>query len=228
LAQHSRRVLGSLLVDAQGSKEATADPVRISPLFVAKNLRKFNLKLDSVRGEGVNQLYVISFAAQPSTHRSTGTYLAGEYQGRLLVQRRDYAVVHYEALWQVDTATMNNTARKKYGQHTLAAQIFAQVFSTGRTTHVVDYAKGENSHYYARRSIGQTVSIGRALGKQSFYYQTLTEQFFKPLPDVGPAPVIDKKQKGDLPPRRPEVPYRPEFWDQYQRPGGALAPAVAR
>jgi hypothetical protein len=228
LTQQSRRVLGSMLIDAQGSRESTADPVRISPLFVAKNLRKFNIKLDSVRGEGANQLYVLSFAAQPTTHRSTGTYLAGEYQGRLVVQKRDYAVVHYEALWQVDTAAINTTARKSYGRNTLAAQVFAQVFSVGRTTHVVDYAKGENARYYARRSIGQTVSIGRTLGKQNFYYQTLTEQFFKPLPDAGPAPVIDKKQKSDAPPTRPEVPYRPEFWQQYQRPGGALAPTATR
>jgi hypothetical protein len=224
LTHYKGRILGSFLVDAQGSSAAAADPVRISPLFVARNLRRFTLKLDTVRNQGAEKLLVISFAARDADHRSTGTYLAGVYQGRIVVQQRDYAVVHYEALWQIDTASFNSTARKNYGRHNLESQIFAQLFTNYRTTHVVDYAQGENKKYYAQRSVGQTRSSGRALGGSAFYYQTLTELFFRPLPEAGPPPT--SPAKGTKP---PAVPYEPAFWDNYQRPGGTLAtPSAAK
>jgi hypothetical protein len=203
----------------------SVDPVRISPLFVARNLRKFNVKLDSIRQQGSETLYVLSFAAKQANHRSTGSYLAGVYQGRLLVQKRDYAVVHYEALYKLDTADYNGAARKNVGRNNLVERLYAQVFSSDLSTHVVDYAKGENGRYYARRSVGVSQTTGRTLRNgRPFYYQSLVEQFFHPLPDAGPAPVPPVKGA----PRPPEVPYRPEFWDQYQRPGGALAPAVTK
>jgi len=205
---------------------SAADPVRTSPLFVARNLRKFNLKLDSVRQQGGETLYVVSFAAKNANHRSTGTYLAGIYQGRLLVQKRDYAVVHYEALWQLDTANYNGVARKSIGKNNLVEKLYAQVFTSDRSTHVVDYTKGENGRYYARRSVGVSQTTGRVLRtKQPFYYQSLVEMFFRPLPEAGPAPT--PPAKGVRPPVV-EVPYRPEFWEQYQRPGGALAPAATK
>ncbi len=208
----------------QGSYMDTADPVRISPLFVARNLRKFTFRLDSVRGQGPETVYVLSFAARRADHRSTGTYLMGAYQGRLLVQQRDYAVVHYEALWQLDTANYNAVARKNLGKTNLVAHLYAQVYTANRDAHVVDYAKAATGRYYARRSVGQSVNIGRVLGGAPFYYQGLTEQFFKPLPEAGPAPApVAKTKSGPAPPVRPEVPYRPEFWNGYQRPGGALA-----
>ena len=207
--------------DAQGASVAAADPLRISPLFESRNQRKFALKLDSVRVQGSDTLYALSFAARRATHRSTGTYLMGDYQGQLLVRARDFAVLHYEALWQVDTATCNAAARKNYGRNNLLAKLYAQVFTLDRTTHVVEYEKGENGRYYARRSVGQTLSTGRTLGKSPFYYQSLTEYFFRPLPAAGPAPAPPKK--GEPLARQPEVPYRPEFWASYQRPGGTLA-----
>nr|GFC70437.1 hypothetical protein [Tanacetum cinerariifolium]GFC70519.1 hypothetical protein [Tanacetum cinerariifolium] len=152
--------------------------------------------------EGSETLYVISFAANQANHRSTGTYLAGVYQGRLLVQKRDYAVLHYEALWQLDTANYNSVARKSLGKSNLVAQIYTEVFSADRSTHVVDYHKGENGHYYARRSVGVTQTTGRALrSRQPFYYQSLVEQFFRPLPEAGPAPTPPVKGA----PRPPEV-----------------------
>jgi erythromycin esterase-like protein len=224
-ARKSQASFAEVGVGSQGSAFSTADPVRISPLFVARNLRKFTLKLDSVRQQGGETLYVLSFAANQANHRSTGTYLAGVYQGRLLVQKRDYAVVHYEALWQLDTATYNSVARKSLGKTNLVAQIYTEVFSADRSTHVVDYSKGENGRYYARRSIGVTQTMGRALrSRKPFYYQSLMEMFFRPLSEAGSAPTPPVKGG----PRPPEVPYRPEFWDQYQRPSGALAPAATK
>ena len=218
---HSDRLLGTVLVDAQGAAIGAADPVRISPLFESRNQRRFALKLDSVRVQGVDTLYALSFAARRANHRSTGTYLAGNYQGQLLVRARDFAVLHYEALWQVDTTEFNATARKNYGRTNLTAKIFAQLITLGRTTHVVDYKKGENGRYYARRSVGQALSTGRTLGKSPFHYQSLTEYFFQPLPAAGPAPTPPKKDEPAA--KQPEVPYRPEFWAGYQRPGGPLA-----
>lgn len=212
-----------------GPVGSPADPVRISPLFVARNLRKFTLKLDSVRQQGAETLYVLSFAARHADHRSTGAYLAGVYQGQLVVRQHDYAVLRYEALWQVDTANYNGVARHNQQKTNLVARLYAQVLTTSRTTHVVEYAKGENNRYYARHSLGQALSAGRVLkSRQSFYYQSSNEQFFKPLPGAGPAPVAPAPPKGSPPPTPPEVPYRPEFWNGYQRPGGALATPEAR
>jgi erythromycin esterase-like protein len=224
--QPARAGLAQIGAGVQGAAFSTADPVRISPLFVARNLRKFTLKLDSVRQQGGETFYVVSFAAKDANHRSTGTYLAGVYQGRLLVQKRDYAVVHYEALWQLDTANYNSVARKSQGKNSLVEKLYAQVFSSDRSTHVVDYAKSENGRYYARRSVGVSQTTGRVLGtKQPFYYQSLVEMFFRPLPEAGPPPTPPAK---GAKPVTPEVPYRPEFWQQYPRPGGALAPATTK
>ncbi|MGI4739367.1 MAG: erythromycin esterase family protein [Janthinobacterium lividum] len=219
----------TLLNGVAGPAGSLADPVRISPLFVARNLRKFTLKLDSVRQKGAETLYVLSFAAKRADHRSTGAYLAGVYQGQLLVRQRDYAVLRYEALWQVDTADYNGVARKNQLKTNLVAQLYSQVLAANRTTHVVEYAKGANNQYYARYSLAQALSAGRVLkSRRPFYYQSERELFFKPLADAGPAPVAPKPTKGSPPTPPAEVPYRAEFWDGYQRPGGALATPAAR
>ena len=217
----------ALYSGVQGDYVSAADPVRTSPLFEARRLRRFTLKLDSLRGQGPETVYLLSFAAKKADYRSTGTYLMGGYQGRLLVRQRDHAVLRYEALWQLDTAAFNSAARKNRGRESLRDRLFAQVFTADRTTHVVDYARGPNGRYYARRSVGQTQSAGRVLGKGPFYYQSLSELFFKPLPDAGASPPPVAKTKGP-PVAVPEVPYRPEFWDAYPRPGGALATPATR
>ena len=215
--------------DIAGPAGSLADPLRISPLFEARNRRKFALKLDSVRQQDSETLYVLSFAAKRANHRSTGTYLQGDYQGRLLVRQRDYAVLRYEALWQLDTATYNGVARKNQLKNSLVAQLYAQVLTTQRTTHVVDYAQGDDHRYYARRRLAQALSAGRVLKtRQPFYYQSLSEQFFKPLPNAGPAPVAPRPPKGSPPTPPAEVPYRPEFWHGYPRPGGALPGPAGR
>jgi len=213
------KVIGS---SVQGSYVDAADPVRTSPLFVARNRRRFTLALDSVRYRGRDTLYVLNFAARHPDHRSTGTYLVGTYQGRLLVRRRDYAVLRYEALWQLDTTTFNGVARKNQGRDKVVAYAYTQIFSADRTTHVVDYALGANSRYYARYSLGQTQSQGRTLGKGPFFWQFATERYFKPLPEAGPPPAKPKQAKNMLLPPAPPVPYRPEFWAQYQRPAGVV------
>ncbi|AMJ67235.1 hypothetical protein AXW84_18715 [Hymenobacter sp. PAMC 26628] len=227
LAKRGAPVGWELYGSVQNSYPESADAVRISPLFVARNLRRFTLKLDSVRGEGPETVYLLSFAAKKADRRSTGTNLMGVYQGRLLVRQRDHAVLRYEALWQLDTAAFNGAARKNRGSQSLKDRLFNQTFTADRTTHVVDYARGPNGRYYARRSVGQTQSAGRGPGKAPFYYQSLSELFFKPLPDAGPPPPPAAKTNGP-PAAMPEVPYRPEFWNAYRRPGGALAAPATR
>ncbi len=204
----------------QGYLLSAADPVRTAPLFKSGGAKRFLLKLDSQRFQGADTLYVVSFAAERANLRSSGTYLTGVYQGRLLVRRRDYAVLRYEALWEDDTTQLNATARKYYGRPSSIARLYANVFTADRTTHVVDYARAANGRYYVRRSVGQSASAGRELGKQSFYTQSFTESYFLQLPTPGPTPA--PPAKGPQPPPA-EVPYRPDFWDNYQRPGGALA-----
>ena len=211
----------------QGSYVDAADPVRTSPLFKPGGGRRFLLKLDSVKRQGSDTLYVLDFVVKRPDHRSTGTYLVGAYQGRLLVRRRDYAVLRYEALWQIDTATYNRVARQHYGRKTMVANLYNTLFSADRTTHVVDYARGANGRYYARYSLGQTQSQGHRLGGAAFFQQVFTEHYFTPLPEAGPRPVAAKQPtKGPVAPALP-VPYRPEFWVSYRRPTGAAAPTAA-
>jgi hypothetical protein len=224
VAQQGKPITTVMEADKYGNPQgyllAAADPVRTAPLFKSGGAKKFLLKLDSQRFQGADTLYVLSFAAQKANLRSSGTYLTGVYQGRLLVRRRDYAILRYEAFWQDDTAQVNATARKYYGRPSPIARLYANVFTADRTTHIVDYAKAANGRYYVRRSVGQSASAGRELGKQPFYTQSFTESYFTPLPTPGPPPAPPAK---GLRPVVPEVPYRPDFWDGYQRPGGALA-----
>lgn len=217
-----RMQLTSVIAGPAGS---LVDPVRISPVFVARSLRKFILKLDSVRHQGAETLYVLSFAARRANHRSTGSYLAGMYQGQLLVRQRDYAVLRYEALWQLDTAYYNGVARQHVKKNDHLAQFYAQVVTANRTTHVVNYAKGASGRYYAQHTLAQSQSAGYAAKThRPFYYQLFSERFAQLLPEAGPAPAAPKQPKNaaQVVPV-PEVPYRPEFWSSYQRPGGPLA-----
>ena len=197
----------------QGWLLAAADPVRTAPLFKPKGERRYLLKLDSVRYHGPDTLYVLSFAARRPDLKSTGTYSAAVYQGRLLVRAHDYAVLRYEALWQVDTAYVNATARKSAGRPT--ARLYPYLFRTDRTTHVVAYAKAANGRYYVHRSTGQTACAGRTLGKQPFNSQAFTESYFTPLPEAGPP--LPPAPKHALP-KVSDVPDRPEFWAGYKRP----------
>jgi len=198
----------------QGYMLAAADPVRTAPLFKPGGAKRFLLKLDSQRYQGADTLYVLSFAARQANLRSSGTYLTGVYQGRLLVRRRDYAVLRYEALWEDDTTRINATARKYYGRPSPIARLYANVFTADRTTHVVDYAKAANGRYYVQRSVGQTASAGRTLGGPPFNVQTFTSHYFTLLPEAGPPPVISKGPSQ----RVPLPPYRAEFWATYKRP----------
>ncbi|MGI4833110.1 MAG: erythromycin esterase family protein [Janthinobacterium lividum] len=208
-----RFMVGARYGNPQGYLLSAADPVRTAPLFKARGARRFQLKLDSVRYRSADTLYVLNFVARQADHRSTGTYLAGVYQGRVLVRARDYAVLRYEALWQLDTATYNSVARKNYGHSTIEAKLYASVFSADRTTHVVAYAKAATGRYYVQRSVGNTASAGRSLGKNPFNQQVLTANYFSILPTAGPPPPQSKNQ---LP--TPLPPYRPEFWAGYKRP----------
>ncbi|NML65948.1 hypothetical protein HHL22_12100 [Hymenobacter sp. RP-2-7] len=202
--------------DPQGHDLWAADPVRTSPLFKNRGARRFQLKLDSVRYRGADTLYVLSFAARNANHRSTGTYLTGVYQGRVVVRRRDYAVLRYEALWQLDTATYNGVARKNFGRPTQVASLYSLLFSADRTTHVVTYAKAANGRYYVRRSVGQTANAGRSVKGQPFNMQSYTAHFFTILPEAGPPPLLPARNQPRTP--APAVPDRPEFWRSYQRP----------
>ncbi len=225
----SARPLGwaALLGDGQGFIPNSADAVRITPLFKAATARKFELHLDSVLEHGDETSYAISFRAKIANHRSTGTYLTSGYLGRFVVRRKDYAVTRYEALWQTDTASMNKTARKVYGKDALLARLYHDVLTDSRTDLTLTYVQGKNGRYYLRRSVAQNISAGRNLGGNAFYNQLSAEFYYTPLPpDTLPLPEPSPAQRHEP---EPPVPYRPEFWDMYQRPttdAPAVAPAI--
>jgi len=217
---------------AQGFTTSSADPVRISPLFKASTLRKFQLHLDSVVERNGNTQYLISFTAKRANHRSTGTYLTSEYSGRLYVQQRDYAVTHYEALWEADTAYINRTTRKYFGKHDLRARLYPSLLATSRTDHVVDYVQEQNGRYHVRRSVGQNLSVGRTMGGPAFHQQSSCTEYFTALP-AGTPPLLSKAeltvggvQKGMA--SQPKAVYRPEFWETYQRPASLDATLPAK
>ncbi|SDX81456.1 erythromycin esterase family protein [Hymenobacter psychrophilus] len=220
----SARPLGpfDLLEGGQGFLTASADPVRISPLFKAKTLGKFALRLDSVEQRNGETCYVIRFAAKRATLRSTGTYQQAGYSGKVYVREKDYAVLRYEALWQADTVGHNATAHKYYGRKNQISRLYPQVYSDSRTAHVVTYQPAANGRYYVASSVAQGLSIGRILGKASFYEQKYCEEYFEPLP---PTALADRPVNEDKPGiksfeiwQADNTPYRPEFWQTYHRP----------
>ena len=217
----------------QGFYSSGADPVRISPLFKASTLGRFRLHLDSVLTRGGETVYVISFAAKRSNHRSTGGYLTAGYSGRLCVQQNNHAVTRYESLWQSDTVTRNAVARKAYGRKTRVARAYASIFDDARTDHVVDYAPAANGRYYVRHSVAQSLSSGHLLGGKNFHRQSSCEIFFTPLPVGTPLPPLSPNISATIDPRSAGhelfqlqyTDYRPAFWQTYQRPTAADAPA---
>ncbi|GAB2964401.1 hypothetical protein GCM10027048_37310 [Hymenobacter coalescens] len=197
------------------------DPVRISPLFKLGTLGKYDVRLDSIEQRGDETYYLISFAAKRATHRTTDQYLITGYSGRVRIRQRDYAVVHYEALWQYDTLFHNAVARKYRGGNNLSARLYNQQYTDKRTSHVVRYVQDANGRYRVSSSVAQSLSIGRRLTGQPFYVQKYCEMYpgvpvVEALPTEQPGPAV-------LPESSP-VPYRPEFWQTYQRPVPA-APA---
>ncbi|MBT9394944.1 erythromycin esterase family protein [Hymenobacter sp. NST-14] len=224
VAVQSVKPLGSfdLMEGGQGFMTAAADPVRTSPLFKSRTLGKFALRLDSVEHHNGETWYVIRFAAKRATHRSTGTYLQAGYSGKVYVRQKDYAVTRYEALWQTDTVRYNATARKYSGRANQIARLYAQVYSDSRTAHVVNYEQAANGRYHVSSSIAQALSIGRVLKGNAFYAQKYCAQYFQQLP---PAALANRPDHGDKPGMKSfeiwqvnNTPYRPEFWQTYQRP----------
>jgi len=209
----------------QGFLTAAADPVRISPLFKTNTFGKFKLRLDSVQERNGETVYVVSFVAKHANHRSTGTYLTAGYSGRLHVQQRDYAVTHYEALWQSDTVTENAVARKNYGRKTLVARLYANVYGDARTDHAVEYVRGANGRYHVQSSRAQGLSTGRKLGGQSFYRQVSCDEYFTALPTGTPAlplnPKMDPRVANDELYQLNYIDPHPAFWQAYQRPTAA-------
>ncbi|WP_081867461.1 erythromycin esterase family protein [Hymenobacter sp. IS2118] len=230
---------GGAIWGGQGFLTASADPIRISPLFKTKTLGKFRLHLDSVLTQNGENLYVISFAAKRANHRSTGTYLMAGYSGRVYVQQSNLAVTHYEALWQTDTVTYNAVARKYYGRRNLTAQLYSTIFADSRTDHMVEYTRGANGRYHVQRSVGQGLSSGRVLGGKPFYRQSSCVEYFVPLPPSTPLPALSSKISPTIDPRSANrelfqlqyTDYHPEFWQTYQRPDlapEATAPPAAK
>ena len=212
-----------LMQGREGFLAETADPVRISPLFKTKTLGKFKVHLDTVLEHGATAEYVISFAVKRANHRSTGTYLASGYSGRIHVQQTDYAVTRYEALWQSDTVTENAVARQHYGRHNRIASLYRDLFTDARTDHVAEYRLRANGCYHLHHSVAKGISAGRKLGGRSFYRQSLYELYLSPLPAATSLPAVNQA----LDPRvaNHEIyqlfkapPMRPEFWRTYQRP----------
>ena len=206
----------------QGFYTAAADPVRISPLFKTSTSGKFRLHLDSVLERNGETVYVISFVAKHANHRSTGTYLAAGYSGRFHVQQRDYAVTHYEALWQSDTVTENAVARKYYGRKTTIARLYANVYGDARTDHTVEYVHAANGRYHVQSSRAQGLSTGRKLGGQSFYRQVSCDEYFTAAPvgtlPLPPNPKMDPRVADDELYQLKYTDYHPAFWQTYQRP----------
>jgi hypothetical protein len=200
----------------------TTDAVRISPLFKTSTFRKFQVHLDSVLERDGETVYVISFAAKHANHRSTGVYMTSAYTGRLYVQRRDYAVTRYEALWQADTAYINRAARQHHGQRNILARLYPNLLTDSRTDHVADYVRGANGRYYLRHSVGQSVDAGRTLGGPSFYRQSSCEEYHTPMP-AGTPPLLEKAEMNSTAvheaiAKLPKPEYHPTFWQTYRRP----------
>lgn len=225
----------SMFDGGMGFSAASANVVRISPLFKTSTLRRFTLRLDSIVQHGGETYYVIGFAAKRSSRRTTGTYLQSGYSGKLHIRQQDYAVLRYEATWQYDTLKHNAVARKYFGRHNLAARLYNEVYASNRTVHVVSYAKSGNGRYQVVCSAGQNRSVGRVLGGAAFHTQSSCEAYFSPLPGSpadGP-PELGKEvgpKLGEIEGLR-HVAYRPEFWQTYQRPvpaGSAPEPLATK
>ncbi|RSK37154.1 erythromycin esterase family protein [Hymenobacter metallilatus] len=198
------------------------DPVRVSPLFKAATLGKFRLRLDTIEQHGVDTWYVIRFAAKRASHRATGLSFVRGYSGKVYVRQQDYAVVRYEGFWQHDTAEVNALAHKYYGRHNLTARLFSAVFQDHRATHIVTYQRGNSGRYYASTSVAQAQVVGHVLGGSPFYTQNACQVYYAPPTRVPAAELPDPKQKPELRGgglwQLSKVPYRPEFWQTYQRP----------
>lgn len=204
-----------------GSRTA-ADPIRTSPLFKSATLGKYVLRLDTVEQQGQETVYVIGFAVKRATHRSTGAYLEAGYSGKVYVRQQDYAVIRYEALWQFDTVRYNAVTRKYYGRKNDIARLYTEVFSDNRAVNTVTYSKGVNGRYHAAISLAQHIAVGRKLGSRPFHYQSASETYFTSLPAgtllLPLDPTLDPQFGEFEMVQLQHAPYRPEFWQTYQRP----------
>lgn len=202
------------------------DPIRISTLFKAGKLGRFSLRLDSIGQHAGETYYLISFAAKRANHRSTDMSLTAGYAGRVLVRQQDYAVVRYEARWQYDTVQHNAVARKYRGRKSLIAHLYSEQYTTKHTTHLVTYRRDAQGKYHVVASVAQSLNIGRTITGRPFYTQKYCEVYpglpvvAAAEPEAGKTPHEGLWQLG-------QVPYRPDFWQTYQRPAPAEpAPAL--
>jgi erythromycin esterase-like protein len=198
------------------------DPLRVSPLFKAATLGKFRVHLDTIEQHGTDTWYVVRFAAKRASHRATGLGFEAGYSGKVYVRQQDYAVVRYESFWQHDTTEVNAIAHKYYGTRSNIRRYFPSVFQDHRATHVVTYQRGRSGRYYAAISVAQARLVGHVLGGSPFYTQNTCEVYYAPPTPVPVAEIPDPRQNPALRGgglwQLSKVPYRPEFWQTYQRP----------
>ncbi|MCA8831843.1 erythromycin esterase family protein [Hymenobacter pini] len=205
------------------------DAVRVSPLFKAATLNRFQLQLDSIEQRGDETFYVIRFVAKRAGQRTTGLGFVSGYSGKVYVRQQDFAVVRYESLWQHDTVEVNAIAHKYYGTTSDLRHHFPAVFQDHRSTHVVTYQKAGAGRYYAGASLGHTVKVGHVLGRQPFYLQETCDVYYAPPAVIPAAEIPDAKAHPELHSggtgiwQVSKVSYHPEFWQTYQRPAPAEA-----
>ena len=199
------------------------DVMRLSPMFRGGGLRRYVFRLDTILHQGAETTYVLSFRAKKANKRTTGTTLQTGYQGRLFVQESDYAVTHYEALWQGDTAWYNAAAHKFLGTQGQGAHIFNALYDDWRNAHTLTYAKWTDGRYHLATSVGQARAVGREFVAGPFSYQSECAYHFQPLP-AGVTPPTGSRGAPGATAQGLLLPEHPEFWQTYQRPVPA-APA---
>lgn len=191
-----------------------ADLLKTNPLFDLKQLKKFDVKLDSIIYQGNDKVYVITFKAKRSTSRVTGMYYMKAYSGTIFIKHSDKAILKTIVSWERDSSLINRFAQKSVGKTTVNP-IFSNQYNYERITLTNLYernASGKYAVYYGLMSWeyeGKSIREGKTLKVHSsllFLTNSITVNNIQKIDRNGSLYYLSAVPKNEI------------FWKNYSRP----------
>jgi erythromycin esterase-like protein len=194
----------------------SADLVKTNPVFDGNQLKRFELKLDSIIYQGQEKIFVIRFKARRSSHRVTGNYYVKAYSGTVYIQASDKAIVRVSASWLRDTAILNRFARQYAGRDRQPGyQVFSNILDQETITVTNLYEPAADGRYMIHYGLMNWDYEGKKLVDNSKVHVTSSLLLLTENPMTGAVVPIDR---GTAQYRLATVAANPVFWEHYNRP----------
>ena len=194
------------------------DPVRRHPMFTLKRMRNFIFKLDTILKFNDRDIYQISFKAKKNNFSNIQTFYADAFYGVIYIDENNYAIIKGEINIDYDPygwVKAEQTMTKRKNIPSTNFKNFAHNKFTEKSIFI--YEQKENNLYYSVYIFGATIIDETDLKTNDNYiYNRLNYRYYYNY-QKGRKPAPKDYEMNWL---KPEIPYNPEFWNNFVAPVG--------